>query len=123
MNEAQEVLMGLEWQKKAAEAQIEFSKRVEKLLQNPEFQAVIMREYMVEEASRFILQSCDPAFNPQQRADALAMAQAAGHLKRWLQATQTQAKQIIERMPELEAEIENARAEADAEPETGDDEE
>lgn len=104
-------LEGLEFQRDVAVIKIEFAARVENLLKNPEFRAVILEEYCVQEAARFVQQSCDPSFSAEKRADCLASAQASGHLKRWLQATQMQAEQLIARLPEMDEEIEQLRAE------------
>ncbi len=111
VSELENELAGLEHQKRAAEINIAFSQRVERLLANPDFRAVILEEYCVQETARFVHQSADPGLSAERKADALAMAQASGHLKRWLQATQAQAEQLIERLPDLNEEIEQARAE------------
>lgn len=110
-SELENDLEGLEHQKQVAVVKIEFAQRVEKLLANPDFRAVILDEYCVQEAARFVHNSCDPALSAERKADALSMAQAAGHLKRWLQATQMQAEQLVERLPDLNEEIDQARAE------------
>lgn len=55
-----------------------------RLSQNRDFQKLILEDFIVTEAARLVAQSADPALDPLQRADALSMAQAAGHLKRYL---------------------------------------
>lgn len=58
-----------------------------KLSNVPEFRKMILEDFCEKEAARLVAQSGDPAMTVQQRADALAMGQAAGHLKRYLSAT------------------------------------
>lgn len=101
MSNTQEI-EGLEFQIAKANEQIAFSGRVARLMANPDFRAVILDKYCVEEAANFAHQSGDPILTVQQRADSLSMAQATGHLKRWLQVTQTIAETLKDRIPEME---------------------
>ena len=55
-----------------------------KLSKNPEFRQLFLKEYFEVEAARLVQLSADPALDLQQRADALNMAQATGHAKRYL---------------------------------------
>ena len=55
-----------------------------RLADNRDFRVVIREAFMVEECARYARESGDPALTPNQREDALNMAQAAGHLKRFL---------------------------------------
>lgn len=55
-----------------------------KLSENREFRKLFMDEYFVSEAARLVQLSADPSLTLEQRADALAMAQATGHAKRYL---------------------------------------
>ena len=55
-----------------------------RLSQNPDFNKVIMQQFAIYDAAHYVAASCDPALSAEQRADALVLAQAAGHLKRWL---------------------------------------
>ncbi|MCF8861594.1 putative structural protein [Agrobacterium phage OLIVR2] len=104
---------GLEYQKKKALEEIAFSERVAVLLRNPDFQKIIMQEYIIDAAANFVASSGDPLLTKEQREDALAMAQAPGHLKRWLQITQTKADNLRDRLPEIDEEIEHLRAETE----------
>lgn len=55
-----------------------------KLSNNRDFRKLIMDEYFTQEAARLVGLSADPVLSDRERADALSMAQATGHLKRWL---------------------------------------
>jgi len=54
-----------------------------KLLENPEYKELIVNDFSRDECARYVQASADPMLSPTERADALAIAQAAGHLKRW----------------------------------------
>lgn len=55
-----------------------------KLASNKDFREVVLEFFCTESCARYAQESADPALSPENRADALAMAQAAGHLKRFL---------------------------------------
>jgi hypothetical protein len=55
-----------------------------RLFANPDFKKLIVDGFMTQECARYVQESCDPFLTPDQRADALALAQAAGHLKRFM---------------------------------------
>ena len=57
----------------------------QRLFANPDFRKLIVDGFMTHECARYVQESCDPLLTDSQRADALAMAQAAGNLKRFLQ--------------------------------------
>lgn len=82
-----------------------------KLATIPEFKELILDEFMVKEAARYVHSSADPALKAEERADALNMAQAAGHLKRFLSVTVQMGAHSEREMPSLEAAIDEARAE------------
>lgn len=77
----------LEQQVKDNAKLIVLGERVRRLSENRDFKALIHDEYLVQEAARLVQLSGDPRLNADQRADALAMAQATGHFKRFLQVT------------------------------------
>lgn len=108
-----QTLEALEAQKSAAEADIEFAVRVNRLLVNTDFRHVILDTYCVKEAAAFVHASADPVLKPEQRADALSMAQSTGHLKRWLRVVELKAEQAKERIPEIDENIEAVRFEID----------
>lgn len=82
-----------------------------KLSENRDFKKLILEEFCVQECARYARESADPALPEHSRADALAIAQAAGHLKRWLsiqiQIGNTAASQI----GDIESALEEVRAE------------
>lgn len=81
-----------------------------KLSENREFRSLFIDGYFKEEAARLVQLSSDPALNTDQRADALAMAQATGHMKRYLSMA-VQMGAVAEReLPDMEAELETLRA-------------
>lgn len=82
-----------------------------KLSRNPEFKQLILQEFCINECARYAQSSGDPALNAEQRADALALAQSAGHLRRWLSVIVTMGNNAERAMPELDDAIEQARQE------------
>jgi hypothetical protein len=84
-----------------------------KLASNREFRKLVLDDFCTTEAARLVQMSCDPAMDPQQRADALAMAQATGHFKRYM-SMMVQMGAVAEReIQDLEEELVSARQEAD----------
>ena len=79
--------------------------RLEKV---PEFKELILDGFCEKDCARFARNSGDPSIEPENRADSLAMAQAAGHLRRWLSMTVRQglmAEQEIAEGQEALAEL------------------
>lgn len=93
---------------------VELAQRLERLQQNPDFKAVVLKHWMVDECSRYAQVSEDPALTPEQRADSARMAAAAGHFKRWMAVTAMIAGNAKSSLDELDAAIADMRA-ADAE--------
>lgn len=77
----------LEQQVKDNAKLIKLAENVRRLNENRDFKALIHDEYLEKEAARLVQLSGDPRLNAEQRADALAMAVATGHLKRFLNVT------------------------------------
>ena len=83
----------------------------ERLAANPDFRELVLNCFMVEDAAHYVRQSADPAMTAEQRADCIALAQSAGHFKRWL-SLQTQIATVARRnMDELDQAIIEAEAE------------
>lgn len=82
-----------------------------RLSDNADFKKLILDEFLVKECARYAQLSADPALSPDERADALALAQAAGHLKRFLSVTVQMGAHAENTMADLEDEIAEARAE------------
>ena len=85
-----------------------------KLANNREFRKLILEDFCVTEAARLVQMSSDPAMDAQQRADALSMAQATGHVKRFLSMTVQMGAAAERNLAELEEALAEARAEDDA---------
>ena len=100
-------------EKQLEEAKVFINRRdlAVKMYNNPEIKKLIIDEFCGSECARYALTSADPALDDRQRADALAIAQAAGHLRRYLSVIVTMGNQSEEMLDRLEAEIEVARQE------------
>ena len=105
----------LENQLAGAKDQIELAKSIARLTANKDFRKVIVDIFSTKECARYVQESADPALTPAQRADALAMAQAAGHLRRWLSIQLQLAETSQAQLDELGDMIADARAEEEAE--------
>lgn len=110
-----DVIAGLEFQLKGAKEQEEFTNKVKKLIESPLFREVIVQGFCKDECSRYVHMSCDSQLTEQERADALGIAQAAGHLKRFLAVTLTKGEAAISSIEELERALDDARAQPDEE--------
>lgn len=85
-----------------------------KLASNKEFRALIMEEFCIQECARYAQTSADPKLRPEERADALALAQAAGHLRRWLNVIQQMGASAAESLDTVEEMIvEHMRGDSD----------
>lgn len=81
-------------------------------LQNiPEFRKLILEDFCVEECARYVQASADPALNAEQRADSLAIAQAAGHLRRFLNVVVQMGNSAENQLPSIDDAIIEAEAE------------
>ena len=96
------------------EEQLEFNQHLkarrltaERLASNSDFKSLILHGFCRDDAARYVQESADPLLSAEQREDALAMAQASGHLKRYLQL-QIQMGSVADRNI---ADIEEALAE------------
>jgi hypothetical protein len=84
-----------------------------KLYGNSEFKSLILDRFCVQECARYAHSSADPALTSEQRADSLAMAQAAGHLRRFLSITVQMGNHAERQIGDLEDAIEEARQEVE----------
>lgn len=82
-----------------------------KLYNNSDFKKLILEEFCTQECARYAQLSADPSLKENERADALAMAQAAGHLRRFLSVTIQLGNQAERIGPEIEQAIQEARQE------------
>lgn len=102
----------LENQLSSTKEKVEQARQIRRLIANKDFKKLILEGFCRDDAARLVAESADPVLDVQQRADALAMAQAGGHLKRYLTMQLQQAMTAEREIPELEEQLEEARAEA-----------
>lgn len=107
-------VFALESQLADAKKAIERREIALRLYNHPDFKSLIIDEFCTKECARYAQSSADPALNADQRADALAIAQAAGHLRRYLSVIVAMGNQAEGQMTNLEQAIEEARQEEDA---------
>ena len=96
---------------KELKADIALGDAVMRLYKNPDFQLVIQEGFFLHEAARYAQASGDPALNAVQRQDALNIAQASGHLKRFLSVLIQKANQADYDLKQGEATIDEMRSE------------
>lgn len=78
---------------------------------NADFRKVIIEDFSTKECARYARESVNPGISPEDRAHALAMAQAAGYLKQFLNVN----IQIGDTAEDTIRQIDEALAEARAE--------
>ena len=83
------------------------------LYRNPDFKKLILDGFCTTECARYAQLSADPALAPNERADALALAQAAGHLRRYLSVIVQKGNMGENQQDAIEAAIQEARAESE----------
>ena len=103
----------LEKQLAGQKESIEQQKMLQRLLSNRDFKKLILDEFCVKECARYAQMSADPQLSATERADALATAQAAGHLRRWFHVKNQIGNVAVGSIAALEAELEQARIEED----------
>ena len=108
-------IAGLEHRLESAKGAVAHAEEVRKLLENPLFRKVILRQFCVEDCARYVQESGDPLLEANNRADALNMAQAAGHLRRWLDINIRLSGTEKERLLELQSELDVVRSEPEDE--------
>lgn len=86
-----------------------------KLSENKVFKELILQEFCVNESARYAHTSADPSLDANSRADALALAQAGGHLRRWLSVTTRMGNHAEGQLQELEQAITESRVDEDTE--------
>lgn len=88
---------------------------VQRLMKNRDFKRIISEEFMITEAARYAHASGNPKIDAEGRAEALAIAQAGGHLQRFLDAVLQQGVQAERELPAIDEGIEEYRANPDDE--------
>lgn len=74
----------LEEHRKKAKELVELRNAALRLSNNRDFRKLILDYFCIQETARYAHASADPALDERSQADALALAQSAGHLKRFL---------------------------------------
>jgi hypothetical protein len=82
-----------------------------KLAGNREFNKLIIEGFLKEDCARYAQLSADPSMSAESRADSLGLAQAAGHLKRYLSVTVQMGNRAEAEILKLEEAIQEARIE------------
>lgn len=90
-----------------------------KLVNSPLFRKVILDRFCTEECARYVRMSVDMALSPESRADALAKAQAAGHLLTWITVEERMSAGVDDNIANVEAALEHLRTAPDEEFEHG----
>lgn len=75
---------GLEKQLSDAKVFVENREVAQRLYRNADFKKLILDGFCLKDCARYAQESQDPALTAAQQADALNIAQAAGHLRRYL---------------------------------------
>lgn len=82
-----------------------------RLNNNRDFKKLILEGFCRDECARYAQMSADPALSKEDRENAMHMAQAAGHIRRFLSVTCQMGKQAENQLADIEAELDVARAE------------
>ena len=84
MSEVQVTIEQLELQLTSSKEQVEMRNAAQRLWENKDFKKVVLDGFMLKECALYAQNSANPAMGAVERADCLGIAQAAGHLKRFL---------------------------------------
>lgn len=82
-----------------------------RLSNNRDFKKLILEEFCIQECARYAQNSANPALSAEDRADSLAIAQAAGHLRRYLSVVVQMGATAERDLPQIEDALDEARAE------------
>ena len=104
-------VLNLQKQRDDAKEMIEQAETALRLFNNPDFKKLILNEFCINECARYAQSSADQALGPVQRADPLAIAQAAGHLRRFLSVKIQMGNQADRQMADLDQAILEAQSE------------
>lgn len=104
-------IRSLEQQLKDAKATVERRDMAVRLASNPDFKKLVLDGFCLHEAARYVQASTDPALGDRERADSLAVAQASGHFRKWMQVQMAMGYQASLEIRQLEDEIEAMRQE------------
>lgn len=111
MSEVQE----LENQLAGCKELVELRQAALRLSKNTDFKKLILEYFCRDECARYAQSSADPNLSPEDRANALAIAQSAGHLRRFLSVTMQMGYQAENQLADIEQAIVEASIEEDSE--------
>lgn len=103
------VVEGLEDQLAQNKAEAELGQVARRLGNNRDFKKLILEGFCLRDAAANVALSADPAANEAIRADALSMAQAGGHLKRYLQYIEARGLAAASQISPVEEALDEAR--------------
>ena len=101
----------LDQQLRSEKELVELMGCAQRLHANPDFRRLIEDEFLMKEPARLAMMSGDPIINREDREDAMRMAQAAGHLKRFLSATFQRGRAAETNIVSINSELDEVRAE------------
>ena len=101
----------LESQREGMKQAVEMRQAVQRLSQNADFRKVISENFMEKECARYVHASADPALSERNQKDALSVAQAAGHLKRYLSVLIQMGNAAENELDSVDTALDEARAE------------
>ena len=99
----------LEDHRKKAKELVELRNSALRLSNNRDFRKLILDYFCTEESARYAHASADPSLDATSRADALALAQAAGHLKRFLSVVVQMGHNAEREIVQIDEAIEEVR--------------
>lgn len=112
MSEVNQRIAELETEIKNQQSVVDAADYAVALHKNHAFRKLILEGFCLHEAARYAQESGDPMLTPTQRQDALNMAQASGHLKRFLSVTIQMGNMADNTIAGCKSELESLRAEA-----------
>lgn len=112
MSEVMQKIRELEEFIKGQKTMTEMADSASRLYDNADFRKLIVNGFCLTEAARYAQESGDPMLTKDQRQDALNMAQASGHLKRFLSVTIVMGNDADRAIRDAEAQLVELRSEA-----------
>lgn len=88
---------------------VEQKNKIERLMRNHDFKDLIVDGFMRDESARLVGLSADPSLDAKDQRDCLSMAQAGGHLKRYVNVMIQQGYTAEREIPNIEAALEEMR--------------
>ena len=101
----------LERQKEDTKKAIEVRDSILRLVENKDYKFVVDQLFCTEECARYVHTSGNPNLDPASQKDALNIAQAAGHFRRFISAHIQMGNAAENSMSDLEDALVEARAE------------